>query len=123
MKFISHLIFLFLVNLGAILLVEKLTPLFKITGGVVELVKITAALTLINLILKPIIKFLLSPVIILTFGLATVLINLAILFTLDFMFQSLTISGIYGLVYSTIVIGLVNFFINFSAHHLFKKSI
>lgn len=123
MKFISHLIFLFLVNLGAILLVEKLTPLFQITGGLVELFKITAALTLINLILKPIIKFLLSPIIILTFGLATVLINLGILIMLDFMFQSLTITGIYGLIYSTIVIGLVNFLINFSAHHLFNKSI
>ncbi|MST04457.1 MAG: hypothetical protein EXS49_02750 [Candidatus Pacebacteria bacterium] len=123
MKFISHLIFLFLVNLGAILLVEKLTPLFVITGGIIELAKITGALTLINLILKPIIKFLLSPIIILTFGLATVLINLGILIMLDFMFQSLTITGIYGLIYSTIVIGLVNFLINFSAHHLFNKSI
>ncbi len=123
MRFVSHLIFLFITNLVAIFLCQYFVLGFKITGDYIEIFKITACLTIINLILKPVLKFILSPIIVLTFGLFTFVINALILLALDIIFQSLSIVGIRDLIYATIVIGLINFVVNFSAHNIFKKSI
>jgi len=76
------------------------------------LIIVSAVLTLINIFVRPIIKFVLSPVIILTLGLASILVNLAALYLLDYLLASVTISGILPLIYATLVLGLVNFVIH-----------
>lgn len=66
-------------------------------------------LTLINLIIKPILKLVLSPVIILTLGLGIIAINaFTIWLLMYFVPDIITIAGLLPLLYVTIVTSLVN---------------
>jgi putative membrane protein len=66
-------------------------------------------LTLINLILKPIIKFILHPFVVITFGLFIIVINMGLLWLIDFLFETLQFSGIMPLLWTTIILSVLNF--------------
>jgi putative membrane protein len=82
---------------------------FDIEGDIKNLAMLALILTALNFFLKPFLKLLLGPIIILTFGLGLILVNMAILYILDRLSGNLTIENISALVYSSIIIGLVNF--------------
>ena len=69
-------------------------------------------LSAINVYIRPIIKLVLSPLILITLGIASILVNLATLKLLDYLLLSVTITDIGSLVLATIVIGTVNFLIH-----------
>lgn len=69
---------------------------------------VIVALTLINLLLKPIMKLALLPVIILTFGLASFLVNALMLYFLDFLLPAVTIEGFLALIIATFILTLTN---------------
>ena len=73
-----------------------------------ELLIASAALTAINLTLRPMLKLILSPLIILTLGLGLILINASTLFLLDYLMTSVTIGGLLPLLYATLLISAVN---------------
>ena len=52
------------------------------------------------------------PVIILTLGLFTIVINALLLWLVDYIFEFVTISDIMALVWATIVIGIVNMIVS-----------
>lgn len=106
----SYLIFSFLVNLIALWAAQYFVPGFAIHGTWQDYLTVTALLTIINLILKPIIKLILTPIIVLTLGLATIIINAALLWGLDIFSTSLTINGIYALLFASLLIAVINFF-------------
>ena len=63
---------------------------------------------MLNLVIKPIIKLISTPIIILTLGLFTIVINAIILLAVDIIFESVIIDGVYSLVLATIIIALTN---------------
>lgn len=67
---------------------------------------------LINFFIKPILKLISAPVIFFTFGLFTIIINIAMLFLLDYFMSTLTITGFWSAFLAMIVISAVNFFIS-----------
>src|SRR3989344_1945656 len=69
------------------------------TTDLVAFAALIAVFTAITLILRPIIKFVLSPIIVLTFGLANIAINAGLLLIVDNYSQYLTISGLPALLY------------------------
>ena len=85
---------------------------FNITGTIIEYVKIGGLLTVLGLFAKPLLKLVLSPIIILTFGLALIAINALLLYVLDILSKNLTIDSIEALVLGTLVISAVNFVFN-----------
>jgi putative membrane protein len=64
--------------------------------------------TAVNLILKPLIRFFLGPLIILTLGLFNLVITAGLLYIIDIYSQNLTITGLSALFASTIKITIVN---------------
>jgi len=66
---------------------------------------------MINFFIKPILKIVSIPLIIFTFGLFTIVINIAMLFLLDYFVPELTIASFSSAFWSAIVISAVNFFI------------
>lgn len=116
MKLISHLFFSFLANLLAIWLADYLIHGFEVEPTIWGLATVASLLTIVNVFLRPILKFILTPLIILTFGLFTLILNAALLWALDFYLESLTISGIIPLVYATLLISVINFIL-----HLFHR--
>lgn len=115
------MIFSFFSNLAALAAAGYFIEGFSISFGLEEFLMATAIFTAINFFLLPFLKLVFSPLIFITFGIGIILINAAGLYILDFFSDSISIAGILPLLYSTLVIGLVNFIIGFSAKRAFKE--
>ena len=85
---------------------------FIFSGGIKEYVMAGVVLGLLNMIIKPIVKFISFPVIILTLGLFIIVINALLLWLVDYIFDFITISNVMSLVWATIVIAIVNMIIS-----------
>lgn len=109
MKFASKFIIAIVVNAAGLLASAYLVQGFDVEVSATSLAVLAAILTALNFFLKPVLKLVFGPIIILTLGLGLILVNMAILYILDMLSQNLTIENIAALVYSSIIIGLVNF--------------
>ena len=122
MRFLSRLIFYFCSNLIALFMATYLVKGFEISPGFNNFLLVAAALTLINVFFRPILKLIFTPVIILTFGLGIFLVNALVLYFLDKLLININITGTIPLIYATLIIGLVNFIVNFSAKRIYKDA-
>ncbi len=73
---------------------------------------LVAVFTVLNVVIKPLIRFFLGPLIILTFGLFNLVITGGLLYILDLYSQNLTITGLPALVAGTLIITIVNVLIH-----------
>jgi putative membrane protein len=105
---LSRLILTLIANAIALLAAGYFLPGFLITGNVISFAIVVIILSLINLIIRPIIRLFLSPLILITFGLFNIVINGFILYVIDIYFDTISIDGLVTLLYATIIIGLVN---------------
>lgn len=120
MRLISHFIFSFFSNLLALILAGTLIPGFIISGNLTNLAIAAAIFMLLNTYLKPLVKMILSPLIILTLGLFTLVINAGMLSLLDILSENVTINGNEPLIYGTLLITGVNILLHFSAKYAVK---
>ena len=85
---------------------------FSFTGGIREYALAGIVLGLFNLIVKPILRLISLPIIILTLGLFTIVINALLLWAVDYIFDFVTVSDVVTLVWATIVISIVNMLVS-----------
>ncbi len=111
-KLIIKIFFLFLSNLAAIWTAAYFVSGFDISFNFNGLIEVAAIFTALNFLIKPIIKLILSPIIIITLGLGFILVNGAILYMLDFFSENITITGLTSLFYATLIISVVNLILN-----------
>lgn len=90
-------------------------PGFIVNGSWKEYLLAGLFLGLLNLIVKPVLKMISMPFIILTLGLFTLVINGLLLWTVDYMFDFISISDITALLYATVIITIVNLFVSATA--------
>src|SRR3989344_5096343 len=83
-------------------------PGFIIAGGVKEYLFAGVLLGLLNKIVKPPIKLLTMPLIVLTLGLFLVVINALMLWLVDYTFDFVIIENMTALVWATIIMAAVN---------------
>lgn len=114
MKLLGKLIFYAFSNVIAILVADYFVIGFNFAGNFIELLIAALILTLINLFIRPILKLLFGPVIVLTLGLFVIVINALTLYILDIFVTTLTIEGAIPLVVATLIFGLVNLIISYS---------
>jgi len=74
--------------------------------------------SVMSLVIKPLLRFFLGPLIIITLGLANLAINFGILYIVDKYSENLTITGLPALAFGTIIITIVSVII----HQIFKVS-
>lgn len=117
MKLFARLIFSFFSNLVALLFAGAFIPGFEISANLINLLIAAAIFTLINLYIRPLVKLILSPIIILTLGLFILVINAGMLYLLDILSVNVTITGIEPLIYGTLLITAVNILLHFSAKY------
>jgi putative membrane protein len=120
-RFIGVILFQICTNAFAILAAANFVSGFSFTGNFPQLVLAACLLTLINALILPILKLIFGPIVLITLGIFTIVINAFGLFILDKFSTPLTIEGILPLVYGTLVIGLVNLIINFGAKKMHKN--
>jgi putative membrane protein len=119
---LARLIFSFFSNLVALMATVYLVSGFEIAPGYLNFLTVAGIFTLINVFIRPIIKIILSPVIILTFGFGIFIVNALMLYLLDFLSESINITNTASLIFATLIIGAVNILIAFSAKGLYKNN-
>jgi|SRR3989338_2114943 len=87
-------------------------PGFGFSGGIKEYAIAGVVLGLLNMIIKPILKLISMPFIILTLGLFVLVINALLLWVVDYIFDFLAIGDLYALVWATLVVAIVNLIIS-----------
>ncbi len=110
---ITKLIIQVLTNAIAIYIAAEVVPGFTFSGENSFIALLTAGFIfgLINFFIKPVLKLISLPLILFTFGLFTIVINIAMLLLLDYFIPELTISSLGAAFWGMIVISAVNFFI------------
>ena len=72
------------------------------------LILVGAVLGLVNFFIKPILKFITTPIRIITFGIATLLINIFLIWLVDIFFPEFIINGLVPLFWTSLIIWAVN---------------
>lgn len=122
MRFISVFVFQTFSNAIAILAAANFIAGFRFEGTFIPLAVTGLILAGANLILKPILKLFLGPFIVLTLGLFLIVINAVILYFIDIYSQPLIIEGYLPLLLGALLIGFINFLIQFSAKRLYRNA-
>jgi putative membrane protein len=86
---------------------------FSLTAQWEVILVLGIVLGLLNYFLKPLLKTLALPLEIITLGLFTVVINMALLWILDLMFDELYIQPYLPLLYTTLIVWALNLIIGF----------
>ncbi|MDD3005988.1 MAG: phage holin family protein [Candidatus Pacebacteria bacterium] len=111
---LSALVIGVLTNAVAIYIAGQVVPGFIVLGNDFQtLVTAGFVLGLINFFVKPFLKLLSLPFVLLTFGLFTIVINVAMLFLLDYALLAIQIEGFWAAFWAMLVISAVNIFIGF----------
>jgi putative membrane protein len=103
-----RLLLRFVANLVAVWLCARLFSGFTYGGDTGTLVAAAAALTLVNWLVKPFVKLLAIPAIILTLGVALFFVNLAMLELAAALVHGFSIDGFWTAVGATVVVWAVN---------------
>ena len=107
MRFIVQI----LTNGLAIFLADYLVPDIVFTGNVLTLLIAGLILGLINFFIKPVLKIISAPLIILTLGFFTIVINMGLLWLLEYLVKELTITGLWAFFWGSLIISAVNIFV------------
>lgn len=118
MKLITHPILIFLGNLLSLWAASYFVLGFVISKDTQNFLMIGLLFTLINFFIRPILKLILSPLIILTLGLGIIVVNAVVLYLLDYFSKNVSIIDIPSLVYATLIISAVNLISHFLIKHL-----
>lgn len=121
MKSLQRLIISYISNFIAFIIASYTIPGFEVTNVFRDLLWLVAIFTLLNILIRPVVKSLLTPLIILTLGLFIIAINAGMLWLLDFLSQHITINGTLPLVYTTLIISLINIILSLSAKSTNKQ--
>lgn len=121
MHLVALFIFSIISNIVAFLAAGFFLPDFAIPQDFVELLVAGGILALLNMLLRPLLKLILGPIIFLTFGFGIILVNALILYLLDILYEGIMIENTITLIYATLIISAVNLVIHLAAKSLFRS--
>ena len=104
-------------NAIALYVAFYLVPGFAVSGSIEQYLIAGVVLALLNLIVRPILKLISFPLILLTLGLFTLVINALILWLLDYLVPFVAIESLLALFGATIIVSIVNLFFSRIANH------
>ncbi len=115
MPWLIRAILIVLCNAAGLWLANQYVPGFVLQGNWVAIILVALILSLLNFLLRPFLSLILAPVIVLTLGLATIVINAFMLYLLpiiadhiDFLKGSIMIQNIPALIFATLIVGVMN---------------
>lgn len=118
MRLLARLIVAIIANGVALAVANRYVPGFSVvTEPFQSFAMLAAILTALNVFVKPVLKLLIGPIIVLTLGFALIALNALVLKLLDFLSGDLTIQTIQALFFASLIVGAVN-----TVFHLARKS-
>ncbi len=112
-----RLIALILGNVLALFLASYYIAGVTISGGLWEVVIVGLVFSGVNFFLKPLLKLLLGPIILLTLGVFILVINMGVLWVTDLLLPQMSIASVSALFLATLLVSAVNF----ATHIVFRK--
>ena len=106
MRFIAQII----VNALAIFLAAYLVPGIVFEGDILTLLIAGLLLGLANFIFKPLFKIISAPLVALSLGLFIIIINIILLWLVEYFIPELTITGFWSYFWGVLIISIVNMF-------------
>lgn len=120
MHLLALFIFSIISNIVALLVADYFIINLTIPENFVELFIASGILTLLNILARPLLKLILGPIILLTFGLGIILVNALVVYLLDILYDGIIIVDTVTLLYTTLIVSAVNLIIHLSAKSLFR---
>lgn len=114
MKLIGKLLTIAAGNAVALFVANRFIGGFEVAPDLVNFGSVLVLLIAANLIIRPLAKLLFGPLIVITLGVFTIIINAGILYAIDIYSPSLTINGLGTLFTATVVMSVINFIIYIS---------
>jgi len=108
MRFIVKFILRIIANALAIYIATLLVTGVYFSGTIVDYLIVGAVLAIANTFIRPILKIVSAPLIFITLGLFTIVINGIILFAVDYFVEALSITNFMGYLWTTIIIAIAN---------------
>jgi len=108
MRWLFKFILQILANALGVFIAQYFIKQIIFTGDWVDYLIIGAILAAANLIIKPILKIITAPLIFITLGLFIIVINAAILFGVDWFTEGLQITNLWGYLWGSIVVSVIN---------------
>jgi putative membrane protein len=112
---IGRLISLYLGNALAFLVAAFLIPGFDLIGSLKGFFLLILIVTVIHMIVRPVIKIVFSPIIIISLGLFNIVINALILYIVDIYSRNISIDGLIALLFGTLLISVIGLFLRVSS--------
>jgi putative membrane protein len=107
-RFLRRLVYTWLCNIVALWAAESLISGIHFSGNFGSIVIAALVFGLVNLILKPVVKLLALPLIIVTLGIALFFVNILMLYITDWILSDFKIESFGAAIWATIVIWGVN---------------
>ena len=108
---IGKLLFYIISGSLGIFIAAKIVPGVQFYGSYLSLIIIGVALGIINFFIKPVLKALSLPIKILTLGISSLIINMAIVWLIEIIFpKELEITGLIPLFWTTLIVWGLNLF-------------
>ena len=104
MKFIAQI----LINALAIFLADYLVPGFNFEGDILAFLIAGLVLGLINIFVRPVLRFISTPLIVLSLGLFLLIINIILLWLAEYFVPELTIVGFWAYFWGVLIISALN---------------
>ena len=111
-SFFLHII----ANALAILTAEWLVPGVIYKYEFLSLIKIALILALANILLKPVLKMIFSPLILITLGIFTIIINIFLIWLVVYFVPEISIASFTAYFWTMIIISFFNFAVSGAAH-------
>jgi putative membrane protein len=108
MSFLAKVLVHIIANCAAILVAERLIPGFVFWGNWQDLIIAGAVLGIVNSLIRPVLKLLAFPLILITLGLFSVVINIFLLLLVSHFLPTLQIDGFWSAFWGVIIISIVN---------------
>ncbi len=113
MKLVSKILFHLLSNILALLAASYVVAGFNVNRGIRNIIVAGLIFTLLNMLVRPVLKLILGPLIIITLGLGIIAVNAIILYIFTRLSPDVAVSGLIPLVYATLIISLTNIVVHF----------
>lgn len=115
MSIILRLISYFIGNILGLILAGYFFPDFIVDYHLENIATVAGLLMAVNIFVRPALKMIFAPLIFVTLGLFTIIINASLLYIIDFISPYITINGLDTLLYGTLILSAGNIISGWSA--------
>ncbi len=108
-SWIAKLLLQLIANFAVLEVAINYIPGVGFSGTFLQLARAAAVITVLNVVLKPFVQFILAPFVFLTLGLFSIVINAALLWLATYWAPQLTFSSVKTLLIASLAFAFVNF--------------